>query len=526
MSDEQLRRRLSPMDAFFLYIEREEQPMHVGATTIFEGKIPFRKFVKNLESRLHLLPRYRQRVVAAPLNLGHPTWEYDPDFDIRNHVFRVQLEKPGTLEQLETLSGRIFTGMLDRNKPLWEVYVVEGLENEQTALIFKVHHCMVDGVAGIGLAFILFDMTPDTPKIRAPKYKPEPLPDRLELFFDALWDNAIEGIEHWANFQKQLAAYAAGLDASEVALGAGKFAATMTNFLLPVPKLPFNQPLNPNRRVVWIKLPFTDARAIRAVAGGTVNDVILATLGQATRRFLEDCSPRQRIPRHMRILVPVNVRQEHERASLGNRISFMPVDVPLHLEDPVERLNAVHLATSDLKESKIPESVSLMFEALQGMPAPLQALALGTVTNPLMQAILNRITGIPPANMICTNVPGPNIPLYVLGHRLLAIYPKVPVCLEMGINCAISSYDQQLFLTLCSDGYAGREVRRYAEFVKQSFAELRDAAEVKQSNYIRITRGTRGEAEMQTPPPSPSDNGHGKAASDHPQRVKMPVSAN
>lgn len=161
MSSDELRRRLTPMDAFFLYAERPEQPMHVGATCIFEGKISHRDFMRHIGTRLHLIPRYLQRVVPAPLNLGHPTWEDDPDFDLKNHIFRVSLKGTKDDEELRTLSGKIFTGTLDRNKPLWEIYLVEGLSGNRTAMVFKVHHCMVDGVAGIGLAYIAFDMTPE-----------------------------------------------------------------------------------------------------------------------------------------------------------------------------------------------------------------------------------------------------------------------------------------------------------------------------------------------------------------------------
>lgn len=515
MSDDQLKRRLSPMDSFFLYSERDEQPMHVGATTIFDGKIPFAKFVKSLEARLHLIPRYRQRVMFPPLHVGHPTWEFDPDFDIRNHIFKVKLPKPGTDEELRRLSGRIFSGMLDRNKPLWEIYVVEGLKGNRSSLIFKVHHCMVDGVAGIGLAMILFDMTPETPKLRKPRYDPDPLPDQSSLLYDALWDNAIDGIEHWSNFQRRIMTVGRSLDRSDLANRIKRFGMTMGNFLLPLKRLPFNKPLSNDRRVAWCTMPFADARAVRAVAGGTLNDVVLTTLGGAIRLFMEENHPDEKLPRSMRVLCPVNVREEHQRAALGNHISFMPIEVPLHIADPIERLHAVHLSSAEMKDANIPESVSLMFELLQGAPAPLQASALGTVANPLVQSFMSHVTGMPPANMICTNVPGPNIPLYVCGKRLMANYPKVPVCLEMGINMALTSYDQTLFLCLCSDSSAGKDVEIMAECVNRSFAELREAAAVKQANYVRIVRASRGEETPVVPAvdtPIPAAKAKAKAA--------------
>ena len=190
----------------------------------------------------------------------------------------------------------------------------------------------------------------------------------------------------------------------------------------------------------------------------------------------------------MRILVPVNVRQENERASLGNCISFMPVEIPLHLKDPIERLNAIHLTTHELKESKIPESVGLLFNALQGMPAVVQMGMLNTVSKPTVQSLMNYVTGIPPANMICTNIPGPNISLYLLGERMKSMYPVVPVCMEMGINCALTSYDQKLFVSVCADSKAGKDIYIITQFLEESFAELRAFVEVKKKNYVEITR--------------------------------------
>lgn len=495
MASEELRRRLTPMDAFFLYAERPEQPMHVGATCIFEGKFSYSAFVGHIESRLHLIPRYHQRVMAAPFHLGHPTWENDPDFDVKNHIFRVSLKGSRDEEELRELSGKIFTGLLDRNKPLWEVYVVEGMKNNRTAVVFKVHHCMVDGVAGIGLSYVAFDMTPESVKVKKQPLPSPPLPDQKSLLYDALWDNAIDSIEHWTRFQRSLVNFGKGFETSDIARAVSKFAATIAGFLVPFTKTSFNGPLSPDRHVSWLDLSFAEARAVRVVTGSTVNDVVLASLGLAVKLYMEERGEGRKTPRTLRVLVPVNVRQEHERAALGNRISFMPVEVPLHHDDPMEILSAVHLGTKEMKDAKVPDSVGLMFEALQGMPAPLQAAALGGVANPVMQGLLSHVTAMPPGNMICTNVPGPNIPLYVLGKRLLAMYPKVPVVMEMGINLALTSYDQKLFLCFCADGRSGKDVERFKDCYSRAFAQLRAAAEVKSADYVRITRGSRPEQE-------------------------------
>jgi len=494
MSDSDLPRRMSGMDAFFLYAERDDQPLHVGATCVFDGKIPFLKFMRNLEARLHMIPRYRQRVVPSPLGIGHPTWEDDPDFDIKNHVFRVKIKSPGGEKELRQLSGKIFTGTLDRSKPLWEIYVVDGMEGGQGGLIFKVHHCMVDGVAGIGLAFVLFDMVPEAPKLRKKPFKPTPLPDQKSLLVDALWDSATDSVEHWTRFQKAMVNFGSSLNGTDLPTALKSFGSTLGKILLPLKLMPFNKSLNGRRLVCWREYSFTDTRAIRAVAGGTFNDVILTCVTGAIRRYLEHkLDNAQRIPRNMRILCPVNVRQEHERGSMGNKISFLPVETPLRIKDPIARLNAISLKTSELKESKIGGSVSLFLEALQGVPAQFQSAALSAVANPSVQSLLP--TAMPPGNLIVTNVPGPQIPLYVMGKRLLATYPKVPVVMEMGINFAISSYDQKLFVNCCADGIVGNDIDKIMQYMDESFEELMHAAEVKQADYVRI----RGQAD-----PSPA----------------------
>jgi WS/DGAT/MGAT family acyltransferase len=487
------------MDAFFLYVEAEEQPMHVGAVCIFEGKIPFRKFLQTLEARLDEIPRYRQRVMTAPFNLGHPTWEFDPDFDIDNHLIRVQVNAPGTDKELRDLTSQIWTGLLDRGKPLWELYFVEGLSDKRTALIAKVHHCMVDGIAGIGLLYVLMDLVPNPPKKKKKPFKAAPLPENSELLYDALWDNAIESVEHWTRFQRNVVEYGRGMGSLQVGEALRKFGSTLGHFLLPYTRLPFNGPLNGVRKASWRSFPFADIRAIRAVCGGTINDVMLTVLSGAILRYLDGHPQRRRRYRSLRVLAPVNVRQEAERGTLGNHISFMPIEIPLALDDAVERLHAIHLRTKELKESRVPEAIGLMFDVLQGSPAILQALSLNTVARPAVQNVLGKVIPIPPANLICTNVPGPQIPLYSCGQRMTAIYPKVPVCLEMGINCAITTYDQKVYVNLVADGQAGYDVDLVMEYFEQAMHELREAAAIKEAAYVRIIRETNTETPREAP---------------------------
>ena len=498
MSENNLKRRLTPMDAFFVYAETDSAPMSVGATCILEGKLSCERFKKHLAARLHLVPRYRQRMLPAPFNLSHPTWEDDPDFNIDNHVFRVKLDKPGTEEQLQELTGQIFTGILDRGKPLWEVHVVEGLTGNRSAVILKVHHCMVDGVAGIGLAYLFLDVTPNPPpKMRKPRFNPGPLPDAKSLLSDAVWDNMVDNVMHWLRFSNNVKEFAQHLDGAGLRRAVTKFAGTMGNFLMPFTRLPFNSPFSGERLHVWREYAYSDARAVRAMCGGTLNDVVLTVLGEAIRRYLQD-QPKDQFKKchSLRVLVPVNIRRERERSALGNRISFLPVEVPLDVEDPTETLNAVHERMRELKDLRVADSVSLMFDAVHGLPVALQATVLATMANPLTQRLLGQTVDIPPANLICTNVPGPQIPLYALGHRMLAMYAVVPTCLGMGVNCTVVSYDQKVFVSMVGDAQAGGEaIPRIMKYFDEKFTELRDAAKIKGDKYIEVTRALQREEE-------------------------------
>ena len=524
MSENNLKRRLTPMDAFFLYAETEDAPMSVGATLIFEGKLPFVRFKNHIASRVHLVPRYRQRVVPAPFNLSHPTWEDDPEFDIDNHMFRVKLDKPGTEEQLQELKGKIFTGMLDRGKPLWEMHVVEGLSGKRSAVILKVHHAMVDGVAGISLAYLFLDMTPDLPKkARKPRFNPDPLPDARARLQDALWDNMVDNVVHWLRFGDNIREFASQFDYGELRQAIKKFALTMTSFLMPFTRMPFNKPFSGERLQVWREYAYSEARAIRAMCGGSLNDVVLTVLAGAIREYVSGLSEEEAGKyRSLRVLVPVNVRRDRERSALGNRISFLPVEVPLNVEDPTGLLNAVHERMRELKEGRVADSVSLMFDALQGLPAPLQSVLLSTVAKPLTQRVLGQTVDVPPANMICTNVPGPQIPLYALGHRMLAMYAVVPTCLGMGVNCAVVSYDQRLFVSFVGDKQAGGEaVAAIMDCFDQKFKELRDAADVKGAKYIEITRVVQRETAQRAAIQHSAARGNG--AQHHPPVDETPV---
>ena len=310
MAEGSLARRLSAQDAAFLYFEKQASPMHIGSIAVFDGDIDYSLFVNNIAAKLHLIPRYLQRVVPAPFNLGHPTWEWDPDFDITRHIKHLRIDGPGSDAQLMDLAGELFAGVLDRNKPLWEMYLVEGLEGARTALVSKVHHCLVDGVSGIELLMVVLDVSPSpAPAPPPPEARPrEPIPSPMNRLFDAIFDNISVEFDRLAELQKNTA---------EALLGGESRARTISYavetalpyFASPGARAPFNKPLTPKRKLACSEFSFAEIRAIRQTAGGTVNDVVLAVLGGALGRYLE-MHGENTDGRTMRILTPVNVRRE------------------------------------------------------------------------------------------------------------------------------------------------------------------------------------------------------------------------
>jgi len=267
--------------------------------------------------------------------------------------------------------------------------------------------------------------------------------------------------------------------------------------------MPFNNRFNGERLHVWREYTYSDVRIIRAVSGATVNDVVLAALALAIRQYLEEHPDADAEEFNaLRALVPVNVRRERERSALGNRISFLPIDVPLDISDPIELLNAIHEQMRELKVFRVGDSISLMFDTLYGAPVAAQATLLSAIANPLTQNVLGQVIEIPPAHLICTNVPGPQIPMYALKHRLLAIHGVVPTCLGMGVNCCVISYNQKVFVSIVGDGMAaGDGVEQIMANYDAKFYALLGAARIKGDKYLEIRKASLHEDE------SPLDTG-------------------
>lgn len=487
MSQPTLNHRLTAIDASFLYFEKKEATMHIGSVSLFDGEIPFDNFVAMINSKMHLLPRYQQVVVPDPFGIGHPTWEFDQNFDIRQHIFKVQIDAPGGEAELIELAGRILTPMMDRRKPLWDIYLVYGLEGKRTAMVARVHHCMVDGVSGVDLLKIVLDISPEVPKIfSAPDRPPQPpRPDATRRFFDTLLGNMQEGMNRLMEFQNGLLNLTQALTKEETRQSMRKTSATIPQLATPVSLLPFNRPCSGDRKLVWSTFSFAEARAIRAALGGTVNDVVLTALSGAVSRYVE-LHGQKTAGRQLRIMVPVSLRQQDQRGALGNLVSMLPVEIPLDMANPVERFKFINRRTAAMKSGRVAEGLNL-FSALMGiLPAPVHAFA-GALATAAMPAFN------PAFNMVSTNVPGPQVPLYAMGKRMVAYYPYVPVGYAIGCGCAIMSYDQNLYFGLTSDTQAMPDVEKLKEALDQSFIELRAAAGVEEikPKVMKARRGKR-----------------------------------
>lgn len=482
----QLPTRLGALDAAFLNFECKEMPLHIGGVCIFEGAIPFEQFVATIESKLDSIPRYRQKAVFPFLNIGFPTWQPDTGFDIRRHIFHVHLEAPGSDEQLRELTGQKFTPLLDRNKPLWEIYVVDGLSGGRSALICKVHHCIVDGVAGIGLMNVMLDPSPDMPRLKKRKaYHPPQPADAATLFLESFADSLTQIPKRLSEFRDGLVGYGSLLrNDSATALGLERVVDRMPELLSPLEHLPFNRVCSGERRVFWTEFPFAEARAIRSAVGCTVNDVVLTVVAGAVAKYTKLHGQTVK-NRFFRPMVPVNVRPaEDSIGAFGNLISLMLVALPLGIRDPIARVKHIHELTQAMKGARTPELLRAGLSWLGLLPPPLQAFLAGNLS------WLN--TPIPLFHMVCTNVPGPQIPLYTCGQRMTACYPHVPTGMDVGISVAIESYDQKLYFALTTDALAAPDGGRMVEFLEASFRELREAAGVPATEaHVTRTRQPR-----------------------------------
>ena len=454
--------RMSTLDAGFFFIEDENTPMHVGSVAVFEGQAPsYGDLVRLLVAKLPDVPRYRQRVRTVPLHLGLPAWTDDPHFEILYHVRHTAVPPPGGAEQLRNLAGRVFAQRLDLTKPLWEMYLVEGLADDRWAIISKVHHCMIDGVAGWDLAALLLDTSPDAQLPPPSTWTPAAAPSTAGLLIGGLRDVVGAPLQQLARVpaltasllnRQQMTAFGRGLPGTARRLG-GRTARSL------------NGPSGPHRRWEWTQASLGEVKQIRTAFGGTVNDVVLAVITRGFRDLL-DGRGELAAGQVVRSLVPVSVRTKAERGTLNNRVSAVLVNLPVGEADPARRLSSIRAQMDDLKNSRQAVGAQALTE-LAGFAAP-TLLALGSrlafrFPQPLMQTAT-------------TNVPGPRFPLYLLGRRMVEIHPYVPIASNIRTAVGILSYLDQLNFGINADFDAVPDIGVLSSGIRRGVDELLEHA--------------------------------------------------
>jgi len=430
---------------------------------VYEGHLGADELTRIILARLHQLPRYRQKVVAPPFLLAHPTWEDDPDFDIRRHIEEMTLPPPGDDRVLSQVGGQVYAGMLDRERPLWKLIVLQGHRDGNTAVIWKIHHAMVDGVSGVDLTMVIHDLKADAepPPPPASAWQPRPLPDPIALLQDAVRDRLTEAAAMWTDDAFQMLRPAQARARTDQLMSS--LSRTMPSVLRPAPRLPFNGPLSPERHFVWVELPFGEVRFIRSALGGTVNDVVLAVIAGGLGRYLRAHGYRTEGV-EARAMCPVSMRRPEERGALGNLVSMMFAPLYVGILDPRERLAAERAAMERLKSEDQAGGLYSMAQMMNRVPAGLAAVA-GQLTVP--NTVLNTVS---------TNVPGPQIPLYLGGRKLIAWYPLGLLASDIGLFNAILSYNQTLTIGATVDPKLVPDAWSYAECLKESFDEVLAAA--------------------------------------------------
>ena len=437
--------------------------MHVGAILIFEGPPPlYVDLVEHVRGRLNQVPRFRQRIVVPPLEAGRPLWADDVNFNLTYHIRHTGLPEPGGEEELKRLAARVFSQQLDRSKPLWELWLVQGLERDRFAILTKTHHAMVDGVSGVDIGTVLFDLEPvPKPAEHVDDWTPRPEPStstwspapRTDLASAPLKlaERAVEAVRSPETTARRIAE---GLEGVGEVVGA---------FADPAPDVPLNQEIGPHRRFVWARSELATFKRIKDSLGGTVNDVVLAVVTGALREWLHGRGIRTE-GLELRALVPVSIRSEDERGNLGNKIAVMRGPLPVYVEDPVRRLRVVSEQMEGLKRSKQALGAEVISRFNDFAPPTLLAQA----------SRVNFSTRL--FNLIVTNVPGPQLPLYVLGREMEEIFPVAFLPQNHALAVAIMSYNGRIGFGLLADYDSVEDVDAIADGIAASLAELEEAA--------------------------------------------------
>jgi WS/DGAT/MGAT family acyltransferase len=465
--------RLSHLDKSFLALETRSTHMHVGAVAIFEsgsfateeGGIDIDLLRAFVESKLHMVPRYRQRLAWVPIE-GRPVWVDDEFFNIERHIRNIALPRPGTDQQLKRIAGRLMSQPMDRSKPMWEFVVVEGLEGNRFALVTKFHHSMIDGIAGVDLMAMLMGLEPTTEMSAGPPYTPRPIPNGTELVVRETTRRISGAISSLSGIRDVIE------DAAEIADSLVKVlkavgASLSSGWLSPTDTTPINGPVTPDRRVDWFSTPLPDVKEIKNLLGGTVNDAILAIVAGGVRRFLierrgvdEDALYQT----DFRVMAPVSVRSRDARMTQGNQIAMWLVPLPIGEADPVKQHALIVEETNQLKRTNQALGAATLVEISAGAPSTLVSLG-------------GRLAGnVRPFNMTVTNVPGPQFPLYLYDAELLATYPLVPLWESHGVGIALFSYTGSIDWGLNGDWDLMPDIDEFASDLGEALSDLLAAA--------------------------------------------------
>jgi len=479
--------RLTPLDASFLHLEEAASHMHVACVMIFEGDPPpYDHLVGTVEERLHLVPRYRQKLATVPLGQARPKWIDDPGFDARYHIRVSSLPRPGSEYELQVLAGRVFSQRLNRDKPRWEIWLVEGLEGNRFAMLSKTHHALVDGISGLDILSVLF--APEQEADEHEQWTPRPAPSQMGLLTEALWERTTRPAELMRPVRALLRRPRQVLrTVVETAVGVGAMAWAG---LQPAPHTPYNDHIvGSDRRFVWVRGSLQDVKEIKNSLGGTVNDVMLTIVARALRRHL--------IRRELDVeglvlkaFVPVSVRAEDQRGTLGNQVSGLVAPLPVGCANAADCMGQIGEAMRDIKES--------------GQAVGAQALTeLGGFAPPTLLTQAGRLIARQRfINLVVTNVPGPQSALNFEGRELLDIFPMGPLGTNLGLGVAILSYHGTINFGLVGDFDAMPDLEDLADDFTAAIHELAEAAGV---NVRSVQRGSTGAEASAT---SADANGH------------------
>jgi diacylglycerol O-acyltransferase / wax synthase len=456
--------RLSSTDVSFLTNESSSSHMHVGAIMIFEGPAPsYEDLLEHVRGRAHLVPRFRQKLAFPPAQTGRPFWIDDPNLNLEYHIRHSALPAPGSEEQLRRMAARVFSQRLDRSKPLWELWLVQGLTRNRFALLTKTHHAVVDGVSGVDIATVLFDLNP-VPEPADPEepWVPSPEPSAATLLAKGAEDvvrapvSVARRLERVVQHPESAARQVR--DAVEAVSEVG------WNFANPAPKVPLNVEIGSHRRYAWVRSDLDHFKRIKDAVGGTVNDVVLAVVTGALRDWLHGRGIRTDGV-ELRAQVPVSIRSHDEHGQLGNRLAVMRAPLPVYIADPIRRLEAVTTAMKGLKQSKQALGAEVISRFNDFAPPTLLAQA----------ARINFSTRL--FNLTVTNVPGPQVPLYVLGRELEDVFPVGFLPPNQALFVAIMSYNGGVNFGLLADYDSMDDIDVIVDGIERAIAELMEAAE-------------------------------------------------